>query len=115
METCIQQLKSCAVESKALNDTNVPEQSMIVDIPEIELRERQRKFERAIAVLNELLKGYRTKPRYPPGANIVNGHGENRKMLGAPIVVTIRGYNQGSAMPVSISSGWKNGFMVTDL
>jgi len=115
VETCIQQLTSCAVESKALNDTNVPEQNMIVDIPEIELGERQRKFERAIAVLNELLKGYRAKPRYPPGVNIVIGHGENRKVLGTPIVITIRGYNQGSAMPVSISSGRNKGFTVADL
>lgn len=100
VETCIQQLTSCVVESKVSNDTNVFEQSMVVDMPEKELGERQRKFERAIAVLNELLKGYRAKPRYPPGANIANGHGENRKILGTPIVITIRGYNQGSAMPV---------------
>ncbi|KAF8458424.1 hypothetical protein BGX38DRAFT_565911 [Terfezia claveryi] len=100
VETCIQQLTSCAVESKVLNDTNVFEQSMVVDMPEKELGERRRKFERAIAVLNELLKGYRAKPRYPPGANIANCHGENRKILGTPIVITIRGYNQGLAMPV---------------
>jgi len=104
VETCIQQLTSCAMESKTLSSTDVSEQSMIVDIPEAELGERQRKFERAIAVLNELLKGYRAKPRYPPGANIANGH-ESRKILGTPIVITIRPYNQGSIMPVSINSG----------
>lgn len=103
MENCVQQLTSCAAALRTLDDTNgESEQNMIVDVPEAEVGEKQRKFERAIVVLNELLKGYRARPRFPPGESVAADHGQIGKPLGTPINITIRWYNQGSVMPVSI-------------
>ena len=75
--------------------------SMAIDLSESEIGEKQRKFERTIMVMNELLKGYRAKPRFPPGVGPANECGEIRQSLGTPIAITIRWYNYGLMGPVS--------------
>ena len=75
---------------------------MAIDLSEGEIGEKQRKFERTIMIMNELLKGYRAKPRFPPGVGSANEWGETRQFLGTPIAITIRWYNYGLLGPVSL-------------
>ncbi|KAF8454617.1 hypothetical protein BDZ91DRAFT_747404 [Kalaharituber pfeilii] len=88
VERCIEQLTSCASALKVLDSSSVEaEQSMAVDIPEAEVKERQREFDRA-------------KPRFAPEAHTINGHSENKQVLGTRVAITVRWYSQGFQGPI---------------
>lgn len=74
---------------------------MAIDLSESEIGEKQRKFERTIMVMNELLKGYRAKPRFPPGVCPATECAETQQLLGTPIAITIRWFSCGTMGPVS--------------